>query len=566
MPRALLLMLLVTLTACRAANGRQNTFGGSAHALERVSVIRGDDPRFSSPRFDDRTWATASLYELPRPPATFWIRANVEVPANAEATRPIGIYVSMLASTETFWDGVPVGRSGTLASDGRFRTAGPIDNLFAVTAERARPGRHVLAIRAASPASAGKVSNTFYGLAVGDYERMSRSRMAALLMPFAGLGVFVVIGGYYFAIWCTARERRSSLVFAILCLVAALLVVAETYRPLFGYSFDRHLLRLHVISGLTGMVALLLPLFLLLELRTPRLAHWCLAIAALLTTTSIAESSDSRCLAMFAISISVSLVIVGAAFFRGRRDYAALTGVAILAVALVFGGYGFSDRVFFLAFAALIACLLVSMTVERRRTEREHQTSKLRAARLEIELLKRSLQPHFLMNTLTAVTEWLEEQPSEGVRFIEAIGDELRILGEVASQPLISITREVELCRAHLDIMSFRKGLKFELVTEGVDRNATIPPAIFHTLLENAISHNRYRGAAVSFTLRETRDGETRRYVLESPLAGQRPMRGEDGIGLRYVKARLEESFPGRWRVASEALTSSWRTTIEVAT
>jgi hypothetical protein len=564
MSRLVLLTVLLTVAACRRTTDGRVAFGGAARPVETVRVIRADDRQFASPSFDDRNWTTASLYQLPRPPASFWLRAEVLLPDGGDDTRAVGIYVSMLAATETFWDGVPVGRSGTVTPDGRFAAAGPIDNLFALTGEAARPGRHVLAIRAASPASAARVSNTFYGLAVGDYERMARSRVAALLMPFAGLGIFVVIGGYYFVIWCTARERRSSLVFAVLCFVAAGLVVAETYRPLFGYSFDRHLVRLHIINFLTGTVALLLPLFLMMELRVKHAARWCLAIAVLLAATAAADSFDSRSLAMFAVSIGASLAIVGVAFAAGRRDYAALTGVAILAVAMILGGYGFGDRIFFLAFAALIACLLVSMALERRRTDRDHQSARLRAARLEIELLKRTLQPHFLMNTLTAVTEWLEEEPREGVRFLQAIGDELRILGEISGERLIPIVREVELCRAHLDIMSFRKGLQFSLVTDGVDRDATIPPAIFHTLLENAISHNRYRGAAVLFTLQERREGATRRYVLDSPLAGRPGTRGEDGIGLRYVKARLEESFPGRWRVGSEALESSWRTTIEV--
>jgi hypothetical protein len=55
-----------------------------------------------------------------------------------------------------------------------------------------------------------------------------------------------------------------------------------------------------------------------------------------------------------------------------------------------------------------------------------------------------------------------------------------------------------------------------------------------------------------------------RAYVLEAPLAKPHGNAAREGLGLRYVKTRLEESFPGRWRVASEAVGAMWRTTIEV--
>jgi hypothetical protein len=36
------------------------------------------------------------------------------------------------------------------------------------------------------------------------------------------------------------------------------------------------------------------------------------------------------------------------------------------------------------------------------------------------------------------------------------------------------------------------------------------------------------------------------------------------GTGLRYVKARLEESFAGRWSVESNEVEDGWRTIVEI--
>jgi LytS/YehU family sensor histidine kinase len=69
------------------------------------------------------------------------------------------------------------------------------------------------------------------------------------------------------------------------------------------------------------------------------------------------------------------------------------------------------------------------------------------------------------------------------------------------------VAREVDLYEKHLTIMSCRTGMQFDLVIDGVDQRAFLPPAIFHTLIENAISHNGYREGRIAFHLAETNNG-----------------------------------------------------------
>ena len=57
---------------------------------------------------------------------------------------------------------------------------------------------------------------------------------------------------------------------------------------------------------------------------------------------------------------------------------------------------------------------------------RRRQESELRSARLELELLKKHIQPHFLLNSLNSVIAWLEEEPSTAVRLVNALAEELR--------------------------------------------------------------------------------------------------------------------------------------------
>jgi hypothetical protein len=535
MRRALLLILLVS--SCAPWRDVGARFGGSTTSIDRARVFIGDDARFADPKFDDTRWPERFLYDTPQ--QEHWIRAHVNLRGEN------ALYVGMVGSYEVFLDGQRIGGGG------------PIDSFFVID----KRGPQVLAIHILTPGA------SLHGIAIGDHAQMIRSRVVAQLVPLSALGVFIVIGVYYLSIWFAASRRASLLVFALLCFTASLLVIAETWRWLVGYDYHLHILRMHVVLVLTLAIAFLLPLFFVLELSVARARFWAAATAVVLIGIAMRDVPfDTRCLQLFAVSIGISAAAILLSI-RSRKWEAlpSLIGTAIVGVALLTGGYGFSDSSFFLAFCALIVCLLLSLTLQMRRQRREHESAMLRAARLEIELLKKSIQPHFLMNTLTAVMEWIEESPREGVRFLEALADELRIFAEVAGEPLIPARRELELCRSHLAIMSCRKGTRFALDAEGVDANATLPPAIFHTLIENAITHNSYDEADVVFTLREERTKHARRYVLDAPARHDQPANAGAGLGLRYIKARLEESFPGRWSVESAPFASSWRTIIEVA-
>jgi LytS/YehU family sensor histidine kinase len=102
------------------------------------------------------------------------------------------------------------------------------------------------------------------------------------------------------------------------------------------------------------------------------------------------------------------------------------------------------------------------------------------------------------------------------------------------------------------------------LHTEGVDPEAPVPPAIFHTLLENALTHNRYMEPTVCFRLESEPLCDGWHYTLRAPLNGTASALDREGTGLRYVKARLRESFGDAWSLTSAPQGDAWTTVIEL--
>jgi hypothetical protein len=524
-----LLLLVCLLAACTQPRDLVTRFRGADQSVDVLEITADGERRVTSPYvFVPRGWMLS-------------MRQQVVMPA--AAGRTMCVYAAMLASFDVFWDGQFIGRSRAM------------DNFFVIPAASATAGAHTLALRVTFTE---KRPNWFQGIVIGDYEQMLRSRIVAQVVPLSAFAVFVVIGMYYLMLSFATRRRAAAVTFALLCFAAALLALAETWRWTVGYTYEFQLTRLAMISALTFCVSLLLPAFFILELSVAkRKSAIAACAAALLIIAATPLQGDDLCLAFFWAAVILSTMAVASAVrTQRRRTIASGVALAVLYATLINGGFGFSDNTFFVAFCFLIICLLVSMAVDLRRERREHATR-------EIELLRKTIEPHFVMNTLTAVMEWMETDPPAGVKFLEAFADELRMFAAMSGNARVPVADEIALCRSHLAVMGCRKGKRFHLRADDVDGTSVVPPAIFHTLVENALTHNRYAADDVQFRLMEETANGRRRYTFDAPISDSGIHHGE-GTGLRYVRARLEENYPGRWLVQSGRAANLWRTTIEV--
>jgi LytS/YehU family sensor histidine kinase len=149
---------------------------------------------------------------------------------------------------------------------------------------------------------------------------------------------------------------------------------------------------------------------------------------------------------------------------------------------------------------------------------------------------------------------------------IEALAGEFRALAAMSGKILVPLADELELCRRHLEVMSYRKDHVFVLNSDDVDLAQCLPPATLHTLLENALTHNAYAGGAV-FTLETARSASGLRACrLRSPLEGRTRRSGCDGRGRghAYVSARLQEAFGDDWSFVAGPEGAEWVDTIEM--
>ena len=541
---------------------------GAPQDIWRGSVQFGDSLRWADPAYDDSDWPTAFLSPAPDSLGVHWMRARVTLDSTRAPFRTYGLKLSILAASEVYWDGVLIGRNGRVGSTRAQEQPGALRAVFPVPDSLYTPGVHVIAVRLSNVYMPPDFAYYLYAFEVGPYASLLTDWTDWALVPFLFLGGFLIIMVYCAVLYALDRRRTALGLFSLLCLCVAGLLAAEVSRFVINYTYDWHPVRIYVLTTLTIAVAVLLPLFFMHQFDAPHKRPVMAGLGGLLMLSLLLPAStDEQHYWMFWSTLTTSLGAVGwAVVWRRRGALLALLAVVVSIGGLTTSGWWFIDTYFFPTFAGIVIALLASLGLQMRAQRQEREAAQLAAARLEIELLKKHLQPHFLMNTLTAAMEWMEEQPDVGVRFIEALADELRLLVDVSDQTRIPLAQELDLCRHHLAVMGYRQDRTFRLQVEGVAPKAPVPPAIFHTLLENALTHNRYTAPIVCFQLEGEPLGDGWRYTLRTPHNGHAPAADREGTGLRYVKARLRESFGTAWSLTSTLQDGTWTTVIELRT
>jgi hypothetical protein len=554
---AVLASLLLAATACAEHPPAWLTSVG------QVRLQAGDDPRWAEPGWDDRAWPQAHWSAIGSHERVVWLRARVDGAALPEGER-VEVTVSAAGAYDVFWNGTRVGGSGRPGPSRALEVPGPMTASAAVPAALVSRGSNVVAVRLSSFHLPGRLRSTVHLLAVGP-----RVDLQALLLrgylPGIAAGGALLLGACYFAalFWSDRRDRAAGFL-ALLAVAALGQLAAEGWRGFANYAYPLHVWRLWAILAAAVVYGLALVAYVSERCRprwrTPALAAT--AVAAL-AAIALVPGYDGKTALTIALAAAVSLGLAASA--RPLRPLLLFAPIGLLGW-LVLAPFRFLDEHFYVVTASAIVLLFFEQVRHLRAAQAARAAMELRSARLELELLKRYLQPHFLLNTLTSLAEWVETDPRVGVRMIEALAEEFRLLARVGPLRTVDLRDELALCRLHLRVMSLRHDAPLQLDAVGVDEARQLPPAVLHTLIENALTHNHYPQGA-TFHVQETRAGDRRRYELLCPPGRQHEQAPgvATGTGLDYVRARLAESFADRWRLTDgRAPDGGWTTCIEV--
>jgi two-component system LytT family sensor kinase len=112
--------------------------------------------------------------------------------------------------------------------------------------------------------------------------------------------------------------------------------------------------------------------------------------------------------------------------------------------------------------------------------------------RSKLESLKMQLDPHFVFNNFSTLTELIYEDQKEAASFLENITRVYRYMISNSNKDTITVKEEIEFLNAYFYLLKKRLGDKIDLKIE-VDSPSLalhLPPLTLQLLVENAVKHN----------------------------------------------------------------------------
>lgn len=203
----------------------------------------------------------------------------------------------------------------------------------------------------------------------------------------------------------------------------------------------------------------------------------------------------------------------------------------------------------FLAWCAIYFGVKHYQTLEQKQLQLAQSEALARDAQLQA--LRYQLQPHFLFNTLNAISTLILDGRAQDARnMIARLADLLRNTIEAPDTHLVALSEEFLLIDQYLAIEQVRLGDRLKIKRDYAPQsfNASVPRLLLQPLVENAIHHGiapRTEGGEILISSSVDRDMLTLRVLNDCPISGTFASNGnrQSAVGIANTRLRMENLY-----------------------
>jgi hypothetical protein len=200
-----------------------------------------------------------------------------------------------------------------------------------------------------------------------------------------------------------------------------------------------------------------------------------------------------------------------------------------------------------LLYAAILA-VHYALDSRARLAYQQTETARLNEQLLKAQLdaLRRQIEPHFLFNTLNAVTGLVREGKNEtAVSMIAELSDFMRRVLEDSTRQEVPLVEEMDFAQKYLEIQKVRFVDRLQLSVEVPEEllRAQVPSLILQPMVENAIKHGiakRVQGGAIRIAASRSDGTLTLSVSNDGPSLPAGWETSHRGIGISNMRTRLQ--------------------------
>lgn len=122
----------------------------------------------------------------------------------------------------------------------------------------------------------------------------------------------------------------------------------------------------------------------------------------------------------------------------------------------------------------------------------QNEELKNQQIRTQFEVLQNQMSPHFLFNSLNALTTLIAENQDTAIEFTQKLSDVYRYILQTKDKELVQLSEEIEFSKAYLFLLQMRypENLGTEFSIEHKYMDQYVAPLTIQMLIENAVKHN----------------------------------------------------------------------------
>lgn len=222
--------------------------------------------------------------------------------------------------------------------------------------------------------------------------------------------------------------------------------------------------------------------------------------------------------------------------------FTVLVAIGLLKVWEYSQGFKFNSYTGFISISLTIT-FLISFFLHGREFLLQWRQSAVEAERYQkesmqatYENLKNQVNPHFLFNSLNALTNLVYEDQDKAVKFIKQLSQVYRYVLDTRDKEVVSLEEETNFLESYVYLQKIRFGDKLNIEINLNKIYGNVAPLSIQMLVENAIKHNEI-SEENKLSIRVYADEDF--IVIENTLQPKLEMNVEtSGVGLENIKNR----------------------------
>ena len=157
----------------------------------------------------------------------------------------------------------------------------------------------------------------------------------------------------------------------------------------------------------------------------------------------------------------------------------------------------------------------------------------------QFEALKHQLNPHFMFNSLNALSSLIDDDPKKANKFLSMFSKMYRYILEVKDKLVVEVNEELEFVNAYIFMQQIRynENLNIEIKIHADNLRKFLPPLSLQLLVENAIKHNEISN---DHHLNISITDDIDKIIVKNNLKYRENQTNKSGIGLENLQKRIK--------------------------